>query len=117
MSQPEFGDPTRRTYLAAERTFLAWLRSGMAALAVALAVGRLLPSLTEGSPTPFLFLGIGFGVLGVAMVVFGSLRQREVQLSVNSGSFRFLSPGAVLGFTLLGTILGVATVVLVALEL
>jgi uncharacterized membrane protein YidH (DUF202 family) len=37
-------DDTRRTYLAEERTLLAWWRSGLAALAVASAVGRLVPS-------------------------------------------------------------------------
>ena len=30
----------RRTWLAAERTYLAWLRTGLGAIGVALAVGR-----------------------------------------------------------------------------
>jgi uncharacterized membrane protein YidH (DUF202 family) len=36
-------DPTRRTWLAAERTWLAWWRSGIAAAAAAIGVGRLVP--------------------------------------------------------------------------
>lgn len=112
-----FGDPTRRTYLAAERTYLAWLRSGMAALAVSLAVGRLLPSIAGGSPTPFVWLGIGFGLLGVFLIVFGSLRQRAIQRAVEGGSFRFLDARIVLVLTALGTVLGAATVILVASEL
>jgi uncharacterized membrane protein YidH (DUF202 family) len=35
----------RRTSLAAERTYLAWLRTSLGAIGVALAVGRLIPAL------------------------------------------------------------------------
>jgi putative membrane protein len=38
-------DATRRTLLASERTELAWRRTGLTALAVALAVGRVVPGL------------------------------------------------------------------------
>ncbi len=36
-------DATRRTRLANERTYLAWWRSGLTALAVGLAAGKLVP--------------------------------------------------------------------------
>ena len=49
--QREPDDATRRTCLAQERTFLAWLRSGLAAFAVAVGVGRLTPALL-GVPRP-----------------------------------------------------------------
>ena len=39
------GDGTRRTALAAERTWLAWWRTGLGASAVAIGVGRILPGL------------------------------------------------------------------------
>ena len=39
----------RRTSLAAERTYLAWLRTGLGAIGVALTVGRLIPALIGGS--------------------------------------------------------------------
>ena len=45
MSAPE--DATRRTRLAAERTYLAWWRSALGAFAVALAAGKLVPALTD----------------------------------------------------------------------
>ena len=38
-----------RSHLAGERTLLAWWRSGLAALAVSLAVGRVIPALIDGS--------------------------------------------------------------------
>ena len=42
--EPGTHDASRRTYLAEERTLLAWWRSGLAAFAVAVGVGRLLPA-------------------------------------------------------------------------
>jgi putative membrane protein len=39
------GDASRRTRLANERTQLAWWRTGLTALAVGLAIGRVLPEL------------------------------------------------------------------------
>jgi putative membrane protein len=47
MSDGEMVDVTRRTRLAAERTWLAWWRTGIAASAAALAVGALVPQLVE----------------------------------------------------------------------
>src|SRR4249920_3427477 len=41
-------DATRRTHLANERTQLAWWRTGLTALAVALGVGRVVPELAGG---------------------------------------------------------------------
>ncbi len=43
------GDATRRTHLANERTYLAWWRTGLAALAVSLGAGKLVPPLTPGA--------------------------------------------------------------------
>jgi uncharacterized membrane protein YidH (DUF202 family) len=41
VSEPADRDVTRRTRLAAERTWLAWWRSGIAAATAALALGTL----------------------------------------------------------------------------
>jgi uncharacterized membrane protein YidH (DUF202 family) len=45
----EVVDATRRTRLAGERTYLAWWRSALAAFAVSLGVGKIVPELTSGS--------------------------------------------------------------------
>ena len=45
---PEPSGDARRTSLANERTQLAWWRTGLTALAVALAVGRLVPEIGKG---------------------------------------------------------------------
>jgi len=110
----EFGDPTRRTYLAAERTYLAWVRSGLAGFAVSLGVGRLLPSLVRGPSLPFVLLGIGFGLFGLLLIVFGSVRQRQVRRALEGGDFRAIDDRIVLALTVAGLALGLATLVLVA---
>ena len=53
-------DASRRTYLAGERTQLAWWRTGLAALAVAIGVGRVVPEL-DNSVTrwPYVIAGLG----------------------------------------------------------
>src|SRR3954463_10228949 len=49
-------DQMRRTSMAAERTWLAWWRSALAASAGALAVGRLAPDLLHVAPWPYIAL-------------------------------------------------------------
>ena len=86
----EFGDPTRRTYLAAERTLLAWWRTSFAALGVALAVGRLLPDVAHLPKVPFLILGIGWGLLAGALIVLGTVRDRQGHSAIRAGAFAHL---------------------------
>jgi putative membrane protein len=110
-------DASRRTYLAEERTLLAWWRSGLAALAVALAVGRLLPALVESdSNAPFVGLGVAYALLGLGMVVFGSVRERTVAKALAEGRFAPLPIGVVFGLTAYLAVLAIATIVLVVAE-
>ena len=60
-------DATRRTRLANERTYLAWWRTGLTALAVSLAAGRIVPTLAHKTAWPYELAGAGFAVLGVAL--------------------------------------------------
>ena len=109
-------DATRRTHLASERTLLAWWRSGLAAIAVALGVGRLLPALLDSSSAPFIALGIGFAVLALSFIVYGTLRQRQVDRAIAQGSFRPLDGWFVLALTSLMVILVATTIVLILME-
>ena len=68
-------DVTRRTRLAAERTWLAWWRSGIAASTAAVAVGGVVPQLVDGSRTPYVVLGCGYALLAAAMFVAAGLRR------------------------------------------
>ncbi len=110
-------DVSRRTWLAAERTWLAWWRSGVAVGAVALAVGRLLPGLTNGARWPFRVIGLGYGVLSVAILVIGAIRQRRTAAALRSGSFEDLSSPLVSWLTAGAVLLSVASLFLVVARL
>ena len=47
----------------------------MATGALAIAVGRLIPSLTGGARWPFRLLGLGYGALAVIVLIVGVVRQ------------------------------------------
>ncbi len=72
----------RRTWLAAERTYLAWLRTGLGAIGVALAVGRLVPALIGGPRVAYAVLGAGWGVLGAFMIIHALMRARRIDAAL-----------------------------------
>jgi putative membrane protein len=111
------GDGTRRTALAAERTWLAWWRTGLGASAVAIGVGRILPGIAGGTRWPLTLLGIGYGVLAVAILIIGALRQNRVAVALRAGAYTDLSPTLVWSLTLGTIVLGLGTLVAVAVEL
>ena len=84
----EDGDATRRTWLASERTVLAWLRTGLTTTAVALAVGKVVPDLRAGGTSwPYVVLGAGYGLLGAAIVAYGLWRGREIDRAIRRGEW------------------------------
>src|SRR5256885_15712620 len=101
--EPDAGDASRRTQMAAERTWLAWWRTGLGASAVAIGVGRILPGLAGGARWPLTVLGIGYAVLAVAILIIGALRQNRVAGALQEGTYVQLSPRLVWSLTL-GTI-------------
>jgi len=111
----DFGDPTRRTYFAEERTLLAWWRSGLGALAVSLGVGRIAPSITHASRGPYVALGLGYAIAGIVFVFYGSWRQRAQERALALGRFRALDRPLVLAMTGWLAMLAIATLLLVLL--
>jgi putative membrane protein len=113
MSMRETGveDATRRTRLANERTYLAWWRTSLACVAVAVGVGRIAPGITNATAWPYELLGAGYGALAVAFLVFAYLRTREVEDALASGGFAPLSQALMLWLAVAGIVLAVATVV------
>jgi inner membrane protein YidH len=106
-------DQARRTSMAAERTWLAWWRTALAASAGALAVGRLAPELLQVAPWPYIVLGCCYGGLAVALLLIGAARQRNLQRAVEDGEQAPLPFSIIAFFTLGGVVLAVMTVVLV----
>lgn len=84
--QPPPGvDATRRTRLANERTFLAWWRTALAVLGLAVATGKIVPEVTEGPDWPYVLVGIVFAVLGTAMALTGWWRFATVERNLSGG--------------------------------
>jgi putative membrane protein len=106
----EVEDATRRTRLATERTYLAWWRSGLTALAVGLAAGKLVPELSSGATWPYEVLGIGYSLLGLAFIAYGHRRQQMVEAALRRGEWAPLDERVAAALTVAGVVLGAATI-------
>jgi putative membrane protein len=112
-TSPSDLDQARRTSMAAERTWLAWWRTALAATVGALGVGRLAPELLDVASWPYVLLGCGYASLAVGLLIVGAQRQRELEHALRTGGhvpLRFRTVGL---FTVGGVALAVMTVVLV----
>jgi putative membrane protein len=108
------GDATRRTRLANERTYLAWWRTGLAALAVSLGAGRLIPALTPGAQWPYTIAGIGFAGVGVLFIGYALVRHRRVERAISRGEFAPPEEGFITALAVVGILLGLLVLVIVA---
>lgn len=107
-------DATRRTQLASERTQLAWWRTGFAAIAVALAVGRVVPALDDANVRwPYTLLGLAFALYGVALIWYGNRRGVAVGRAVAGGELEVPSAAFSSALGITGALLGVATAIVV----
>ena len=106
----ESSGDTMRTRLASERTQLAWWRTGLAALAVSLAVGRLVPELSHASTQwPYTVIGVGFALYGLVLVTNGTLRAREVEACLSRGDQIPPQGGLITAVSGAGVLLSLAT--------
>src|SRR5262245_26259018 len=110
---PAAADAAQRTSMAAERTWLAWWRTALAATVGALGVGRLAPELLGVASWPYVILGAGYAALAVGLLVVGARRQRDLQEAVDAGTQVPLSFSVVTLFTAGAVILAIMTMVLV----
>jgi putative membrane protein len=90
MGEPADRDVTRRTRLAAERTWLAWWRSGIAAATAAVAVGGVVPELVDGGRTAYVVLGAGYALLAAVVFAGAALRRRQVDRALDRGDYERL---------------------------
>jgi putative membrane protein len=112
----ETRDALRRTRLANERTYLAWWRTGLTSLAVALAAGKVVPSLTHSARWPYAIAGAGFAILGVLCITYGYRREKQIERALREGSFAPIERRANMILTGLGTFLGLLVLVLIVVE-
>jgi putative membrane protein len=100
MDKPAEQDP--RVYLAAERTFLAWIRTGLGLMGIGFAVSRFGLFLRELSVTEShlpvhttgisLWSGVTLVALGVLVNLLAALRHVQLIHELNSGTWQ---PGRV----------------------
>jgi putative membrane protein len=110
-------DATRRTYLAGERTQLAWWRTGLTALAVALGVGRVVPELAgTSSRWPYVVAGVGFALWGVVALAYGTGNRQAMERALSEGRFNEGPRWALRALTLAGIVLGLLTALLILLD-
>ena len=114
-SEAEVADATRRTRLAAERTWLAWWRSGLASATAALAVGGLVPELVEGAGWPYVALGCGYAVAAAAMFGLAVMRKRAVDRALAAGRYAELPLGWTIVLSAAGAALAFGTLLVLLL--
>ena len=96
---------------------LAWWRTGLTAIAVALAVGRLLPELAKHSARwPYVALGVAFALYGIAMFVLGTRRMGIFDRAARKDGGRSAEDRVLLALTGGGVILGIATLALIVAQ-
>ncbi len=115
MAEGSPDDVTRRTFLAQERTWLAWWRSGIAAATAAIAVGGIAPRLLDDERGAFVALGAGYALVAVAVLAAGWWRNEAVHRALERGTYARLERGWVLGLTLAAGVLAIATLVVIVL--
>jgi putative membrane protein len=109
-------DATRRTRLANERTFLAWWRTALAAIGLAVAVGKILPELLDEQRWPYAVLGSILSLLGVCVTATGWWRYRALDRAL-VGAEDVRTPDLVLALlTVALTGVGIAIVLVVAVS-
>lgn len=113
----EVADASRRTRLANERTELAWWRTGLTALAVALGVGRVVPELGDSTVRwPYVAVGVGFALWGILAIAYGSRRGAAVDQVLAVGRFPESARWARAALAIGGIALGLLTAVLIMLD-
>lgn len=96
-------DSRVRTHLANERTFLAWLRTGLSLVAVGLAVAGFLPvDLVPGFPYVRSF-SVLLVLSGTMMVVYGASRYVRAYKQIETGAYdpasmAIVTIAAIIGF-------------------
>jgi len=107
-------DSRARTHLANERTFLAWLRTGLSLIAVGLAAAGFLPvDLVPGFPYVRSFAAL-LVLFGTIMVPYGASRYVRANQQIETGSYNSAGTAIVAIAAMIG-LLGILAIPLVIL--
>ena len=103
--------------LAAERTWLAWFRTGIGVAAAAIGVGAVIPKLTNQTSWGYAVLGAGYASLAVGIFFEGWRRQREIYSALETDSDLPTGLSAIVALTIAGGLLALCTLVLLFTEI
>jgi putative membrane protein len=103
----------KQAVMAAERTWLAWWRSALVALAGALAVGRVTPQVLHVAPWPYVVLGVGYGLIAIGMVIVGALRHERLARVTLTSADSTLDSRLIAAFSAAGVAVAACTLALI----
>ena len=113
-ARPADPDSRARTHLANERTFLAWLRTGLSLILLGLGAAQFLErDLVAGFPATEAFAAL-LVAGGVALTAFGGARYERAREQIDVGAYRAAS-GSVVVAVVLVAVAGAAALALVVL--
>ena len=113
-----WGDPTRRTHLANERTYLAWWRTGLTTLAVGVGIGKLVPQLGSGGGVVLpAATGVCFALLGIFFILYGTVRTRRIRQALDRNEFSYPDARVLAVLAAASVVLGGLTIAVVLYEL
>lgn len=115
MSTPAV-DATRRTRLANERTFLSWWRTALGTQGVAVAIGKVIPEVSDGPHWPYVALGTLLALLGAALGAIGWWRYAVVDHALSGGEEAAAPVWLVATLSLLIAVVGAILAVLIAIS-
>ncbi len=100
---------TARDHLANERTYLAWLRTGFGTTALGIGVAKLLGVPGDWKP---ILAGVLFLVLGIVMLLYGTLRYFRIVRALDEGMMHVGRTGPIV-FGFVATVIAIAVAILV----
>jgi len=96
---------------------LAAISECLRPLGLAVAVGRLVPALIDASHVEFGILGIGYGALGVVLLLIGAYRAHRVRAALVADRPLPMDAWTVWLLTVAGLVLAAATLVMLVAEI
>lgn len=109
MRQRDNTGSTARDHLANERTYLAWVRTGFGTAALGLGVAKLLGDPGDWKP---ILAGILFVILGIVMLLYGTMRYYRIVRSLDEGMMHVGRTGPIV-FGLSATTIAIVVAILV----
>jgi putative membrane protein len=103
----------KQAVMAAERTWLAWWRSALVALAGALAVGRVTPQVLHVASWPYVLLGVGYGLIAIGMVIVGALRHERLARVTLTSADSTVDSRLIAAFSAAGVAIAACTLALI----